>query len=197
MLTDGVDRGQGDRLLGLKENVIIGKLIPAAMGRKKYRGIDIELSEPLPAGRSGPGRTPNCSRRSRRSATATGSTSPARARRRGPAPGAARAVRPAALPTRRTPARTTRRKTRRPPPGEPLPGGRSGAQPAGRPTASNRAERSMPSSPCSSSTARPVARQVAPMRANTPSASARPRPGRDERDGARADCVDRAPSTPP
>jgi DNA-directed RNA polymerase subunit beta' len=55
VLTDASIEGKVDRLLGLKENVIIGKLIPAATGLKKYRGIDIEPSEPLPAGMFGPG----------------------------------------------------------------------------------------------------------------------------------------------
>ena len=55
VLTDAAIEGKVDRLLGLKENVIIGKLIPAATGLKKYRGIDIEPSEPLPAAMFGPG----------------------------------------------------------------------------------------------------------------------------------------------
>jgi DNA-directed RNA polymerase subunit beta' len=55
VLTDAAIEGKVDRLLGLKENVIIGKLIPAATGLKKYRGIDIEPSEPLPASMFGPG----------------------------------------------------------------------------------------------------------------------------------------------
>ncbi|MGA9859308.1 MAG: hypothetical protein WBQ18_15695, partial [Solirubrobacteraceae bacterium] len=42
--------GKIDRLNGLKENVIIGKLIPAATGLKRYRRIEIEPSEPLPRG---------------------------------------------------------------------------------------------------------------------------------------------------
>ena len=75
MLTDAAIEGKVDRLLGLKENVIIGKLIPAATGLKKYRGIDIEPSEPLPVGDVRRRRRRSCSRRSRRSATATGSTS--------------------------------------------------------------------------------------------------------------------------
>ena len=37
MLTDASIEGKVDRLLGLKENVIIGKLIPAATGLKQYR----------------------------------------------------------------------------------------------------------------------------------------------------------------
>ena len=49
MLTDAAIEGKIDRLLGLKENVIIGKLIPAATGLKKYRGITIEPAEPLPS----------------------------------------------------------------------------------------------------------------------------------------------------
>ena len=48
VLTDAAIEGKTDRLLGLKENVIIGKLIPAATGLKKYRQIDIEPSEPPP-----------------------------------------------------------------------------------------------------------------------------------------------------
>jgi DNA-directed RNA polymerase subunit beta' len=55
VLTDASIEGKVDRLLGLKENVIIGKLIPAATGLRKYRGIDIEPSEPLPASMFGPG----------------------------------------------------------------------------------------------------------------------------------------------
>ena len=55
VLTDAAIEGKVDRLLGLKENVIIGKLIPAATGLRKYRGIDIEPSEPLPAAMFGPG----------------------------------------------------------------------------------------------------------------------------------------------
>ena len=49
VLTDAAIEGKTDRLLGLKENVIIGKLIPAATGLKKYRSIEIEPNEPLPA----------------------------------------------------------------------------------------------------------------------------------------------------
>src|SRR5689334_1645311 len=49
VLTDASIEGKIDRLLGLKENVIIGKLIPAATGLKKYRGIGIEPAEPLPS----------------------------------------------------------------------------------------------------------------------------------------------------
>jgi DNA-directed RNA polymerase subunit beta' len=48
VLTDASIEGKVDRLLGLKENVIIGKLIPAATGLKKYRGIEIAPSGKVP-----------------------------------------------------------------------------------------------------------------------------------------------------
>ena len=48
VLTDAAIEGKVDRLHGLKENVIIGKLIPAATGLKQYRQIAIEPTEPLP-----------------------------------------------------------------------------------------------------------------------------------------------------
>jgi DNA-directed RNA polymerase subunit beta' len=48
VLTDAALEGKTDRLNGLKENVIIGKLIPAATGLKRYRRIEIEPAEPLP-----------------------------------------------------------------------------------------------------------------------------------------------------
>ena len=47
MLTDASIEGKIDRLLGLKENVIIGKLIPAATGLKRYRTIEIGPTEPV------------------------------------------------------------------------------------------------------------------------------------------------------
>jgi DNA-directed RNA polymerase subunit beta' len=49
VLTDASIEGKVDRLLGLKENVIIGKLIPAATGLKRYRTIEIGPSEAVPA----------------------------------------------------------------------------------------------------------------------------------------------------
>jgi DNA-directed RNA polymerase subunit beta' len=49
VLTDASIEGKVDRLLGLKENVIIGKLIPAATGLKRYRGIEIGPSSKVPA----------------------------------------------------------------------------------------------------------------------------------------------------
>jgi DNA-directed RNA polymerase subunit beta' len=48
VLTDAALEGKTDRLLGLKENVIIGKLIPAATGLRRYRRLEIEPAEPLP-----------------------------------------------------------------------------------------------------------------------------------------------------
>jgi DNA-directed RNA polymerase subunit beta' len=50
VLTDAALEGKKDTLNGLKENVIIGKLIPAATGLKRYRRIEIEPTEPLPRG---------------------------------------------------------------------------------------------------------------------------------------------------
>jgi len=53
ILTDAAIKGKVDPLSGLKENVIIGKLIPAGTGSKSYRDVDFELksefmdSEPL------------------------------------------------------------------------------------------------------------------------------------------------------
>ncbi|TML87227.1 MAG: DNA-directed RNA polymerase subunit beta' [Actinobacteria bacterium] len=49
VLTDASIEGKVDRLLGLKENVIIGKLIPAATGLKRYRNIEIGPSGAVPA----------------------------------------------------------------------------------------------------------------------------------------------------
>ena len=45
VLTEAALRGKVDHLLGLKENVIIGKLIPAGTGMKCYRDIEIESPE--------------------------------------------------------------------------------------------------------------------------------------------------------
>jgi DNA-directed RNA polymerase subunit beta' len=47
VLTDAALEGKTDRLLGLKENVIIGKLIPAATGLRRYRRLEIEPTEPI------------------------------------------------------------------------------------------------------------------------------------------------------
>ncbi len=42
VLTDAAIKGKYDPLLGLKENVIIGKLIPAGTGMSRYRNVEIE-----------------------------------------------------------------------------------------------------------------------------------------------------------
>jgi len=47
VLTDAALEGKRDRLVGLKENVIIGKLIPAATGLKHYRTVAIEPAEAI------------------------------------------------------------------------------------------------------------------------------------------------------
>jgi DNA-directed RNA polymerase subunit beta' len=44
VLTDAAIAGKSDPLLGLKENVIIGKLIPAATGMSRYRSIIIKTA---------------------------------------------------------------------------------------------------------------------------------------------------------
>src|SRR5690625_3205345 len=46
VLTDAAIKGKVDSLLGLKENVIIGKLVPAGTGMNKYRSIGMALDEP-------------------------------------------------------------------------------------------------------------------------------------------------------
>lgn len=43
ILTDAAIKGKVDPLFGLKENVLIGKLIPAGTGSKAYRDVDYEL----------------------------------------------------------------------------------------------------------------------------------------------------------
>ena len=47
VLTDAAMRGKCDNLVGLKENVIIGKLIPAGTGAKQYSDIELELEKEL------------------------------------------------------------------------------------------------------------------------------------------------------
>ncbi len=43
VLTEAAIEGRSDGLLGLKENIIIGKLIPAGTGMMKYRDIDVTV----------------------------------------------------------------------------------------------------------------------------------------------------------
>ena len=45
VLTEAAIKGKIDPLIGLKENVIIGKLIPAGTGMQRYRNIDIEIEK--------------------------------------------------------------------------------------------------------------------------------------------------------
>ena len=42
VLTDAAIKGKNDKLLGLKENVIIGKLIPAGTGMRRYKNISVD-----------------------------------------------------------------------------------------------------------------------------------------------------------
>jgi len=42
VLTDAAIKGKTDHLLGLKENVIIGKLIPAGTGMKRYKNVKVD-----------------------------------------------------------------------------------------------------------------------------------------------------------
>ena len=42
VLTDSAIKGKNDYLIGLKENVILGKLIPAGTGMRHYRKIGLE-----------------------------------------------------------------------------------------------------------------------------------------------------------
>ncbi|MDR3709718.1 MAG: DNA-directed RNA polymerase subunit beta' [Capsulimonadaceae bacterium] len=43
VLTEAAVRGKKDNLVGLKENVIIGRLIPAGTGLPQYRNLDVQL----------------------------------------------------------------------------------------------------------------------------------------------------------
>ncbi|QEO15120.1 DNA-directed RNA polymerase subunit beta' [Agromyces intestinalis] len=45
VLTEAAMQGKSDPLVGLKENVIIGKLIPAGTGLAKYRNVTVEATE--------------------------------------------------------------------------------------------------------------------------------------------------------
>ncbi len=46
VLTDAAIKGKRDELLGLKENVIIGKLIPAGTGMPRYRDVEVDAELP-------------------------------------------------------------------------------------------------------------------------------------------------------
>ena len=45
VLTEAAIKGKEDDLIGLKENVIIGKLIPAGTGMKRYQDVEIEVED--------------------------------------------------------------------------------------------------------------------------------------------------------
>ena len=47
VLTDAAVKGKTDDLVGLKENVIIGKLIPAGTGMKRYQSLHINTEQEL------------------------------------------------------------------------------------------------------------------------------------------------------
>jgi DNA-directed RNA polymerase subunit beta' len=46
VLTEAAINGKVDRLAGLKENVIMGRLIPAGTGLKQYNRVELETDEP-------------------------------------------------------------------------------------------------------------------------------------------------------
>ena len=46
VLTDAAIKGKTDRLLGLKENVIIGKLLPCGTGMKCYNNVEVVSNMP-------------------------------------------------------------------------------------------------------------------------------------------------------
>jgi hypothetical protein len=45
VLTEAAIEGKSDQLFGLKENIIIGKLIPAGTGMERYREIVVDLPD--------------------------------------------------------------------------------------------------------------------------------------------------------
>ncbi len=47
VLTDAAIKGKVDNLVGLKENVILGKLIPAGTGLKQYANVTVSLNVPI------------------------------------------------------------------------------------------------------------------------------------------------------
>ncbi len=47
VLTEAAIKGKSDPLIGLKENVIIGKLIPAGTGMKRYRNTRLSTDNDL------------------------------------------------------------------------------------------------------------------------------------------------------
>jgi DNA-directed RNA polymerase subunit beta' len=47
VLTDAAVRGARDNLRGLKENIIIGHLVPAGTGIHRYQSVEFLVGEPL------------------------------------------------------------------------------------------------------------------------------------------------------
>ncbi len=45
VLTDAAIKGKVDHLMGLKENVIIGKLIPAGTGMRRYNDVELDVNQ--------------------------------------------------------------------------------------------------------------------------------------------------------
>ena len=52
VLTDAAIKGKVDPLIGLKENVIIGQLIPAGTGLRRYRSVHLDTDEKIEARKS-------------------------------------------------------------------------------------------------------------------------------------------------
>ena len=48
VLTEAAIDGRGDNLVGLKENIIIGKLIPAGSGMDRYNAFDVSAPDYVP-----------------------------------------------------------------------------------------------------------------------------------------------------
>jgi DNA-directed RNA polymerase subunit beta' len=57
VLTDAAIKGKVDPLVGLKENVIIGKLIPAGTGMRYYRDIQLDYENQQPEEQTGSSET--------------------------------------------------------------------------------------------------------------------------------------------
>ena len=70
VLTDAAIEGKVDNLAGLKENIIIGKLIPAGTGLRRYRDVEIHAAGRAEA-LAEADRSHDRRRRHRSSATAT------------------------------------------------------------------------------------------------------------------------------
>ena len=83
VLTDAAIAGKEDNLLGLKENVIIGKLIPAATGMKRYRSVKLTYKGQTAEWPDMEGRGPAAGVRARGAQGARGDAADAAGDRRG------------------------------------------------------------------------------------------------------------------